>query len=82
MILMFDGGDSRGIRGGFAGDSRGIRRLLGGFALFSKTLGPTFWGGFARDNCGLFIILKRERKFGVWVPLVFGMRRLRPGPSF
>ena len=71
MILLLDGGDSRG----FAGDSRGIRRHIGGFAMFSMTLGPRF-GGIRPRQLRSFIILKKgkEDAWGVWAPMGLGYR--------
>ena len=69
MILMFDGGDSRGIRGGFAGDSRGIRGGFGGFALFSCAFGLGF-GGIRPRELWSFYNFKKGKKFGVWARAV------------
>ena len=53
-------GDSRGIRGGFVGDYRGIRVLFGGFALEARPFGVGFRGIRLRELWA-FIILKGVR---------------------
>ena len=53
-------GDSRGIRGGFAGDSQGIRLPFGGIRLRTNALDTRFRGIRFRE-LKPFIILKRGK---------------------